>query len=619
MATERKCPECDHSLIYSTHGATSIYHCEKCRYQINLNTGKVMYKVSFETDQTQIASCPNCDAQLNVPKKKGVMQLMCPFCSYNWQFDTGVPGTDVPQWHTTCPKCNIAVQVDKNLGLRKITCLTCNETWRFNSDTGEHLPDAKVYGDNILTTCPKCNRKNRVPNKQRNLLITCARCSHQFYLMGDPAFAKKDTASQFASATSSSMRSTTNTSNHSANTKMDNDCILTTCPECGRKHRIPRNHLNLLMTCGECSYRFYPMDNIVITKHSADSQSANTTARSTNSTTGTYGYSQNAKVYGDNILTSCPKCGRKSRVPRNQQNTLTTCGNCSHQFYPINDSAFTKNNTASKSADSNPESARSNAKSANTTTSSANTNTWSANTTQTTPPKESTNTSKENASQTINSIRTITIQRLMHAHKSLDMAGLKNVFMDNYPIHIFLDGKDQGILPKYDTMTLHLDANEHILKPAIMSSKYLIPKGTDSYIVYFFNDAFQIGLVHDPFRDKIIEFIIQIFQGQGIKDRINNPNNRNHNIYLKVCYDGIYLSWDVAKTHGLKQWATGQEEEFISYQSAGLQILPAEKMPSGYWEFVQNCAEETILKDEKANMMKDHLGGFTYNTKHNLF
>ena len=537
MATERKCPECGHSLLRKTHGAYTVAYCVKCSYQINLNTGKVVYKNVLDTEPKQLANCPNCDAQLHIPKRKGIMQVMCPFCSYPWQFDTGPTDTSTSQWHTawwytTCPKCNKSVHVCKNEGPRKIICPHCHEIWRFHSDTGEHLPDAKLYGDNILITCPECGRKNRVPNKHSNLLITCPRCYHEFYLMGNPAFIKNETTSQFTNNSIKSENPTTNMNEHSLTNRYDNT-----------------------------------------------------------------------------ILTACPQCGQKSRVPSRVQNSLITCGSCSHQFYPMGSSTGTKNGSTAQSAHN----------AANSTSNRTN-YTNNTNTTQNVQAKYNTPTSKETTTQSVNTIRTITIKRLLHAHKALDYAGLKNAFVDNYPIHIFLDGKDLGFLPKHDAMTLQIDANEHILKPAIMAPNYMIPKGTDSYTVYYFNDKFQIGPVHDPFRDQLVEFIVQMFQGQGIRDRINDPNNRNHNVQLQISFDGIRLSWDLGKTRGLKQWLTGKQEEFISYENIGLRVLPEERRPGGYWEFIQTYAEQAILNDEKANMMHDQLGGFTFNTaKHKLF
>ena len=134
MSSKRICPECGKELIYKTHGVNTIFFCKYCRSE--------------------------------------------------WKFDIKVSSATKFQWRTNCPKCNIPVLITKNEGLRKITC-SCNETWRFDSDKGEHLPDAKRYGDNILVTCPECGRKSRVPDRDINLMITCGRCSHKFYISGN--------------------------------------------------------------------------------------------------------------------------------------------------------------------------------------------------------------------------------------------------------------------------------------------------------------------------------------------------------------------------------------------------------------------------------------------------
>jgi hypothetical protein len=147
----------------------------------------------------------------------------------------------------------------------------------------------------------------------------------------------------------------------------------------------------------------------------------------------------------------------------------------------------------------------------------------------------------------------------------------------------------------------------------------VIPPGNDSYIVYFFNDSFRIGPEEDDFRDGLTAFVLNIFRGRGIKDRILDSNNSGNKVYLDINPDGIRIYWRLKQPKGLKQLLTGEGEEKISYIQMGLTPLAKEKQPpAGYWDFINMWVQDAILNDEKADLMKDG-GGYTFRTTHSLF
>lgn len=214
--------------------------------------------------------------------------------------------------------------------------------------------------------------------------------------------------------------------------------------------------------------------------------------------------------------------------------------------------------------------------------------------------------------------RTVTIFRLTHAHKEWDASGLGNMLKDNMPVHIFADDQDQGTLSKDGSLTVTLNSGPHTLKCAKLGTKYVIPAGADGYEAYFFNNSLRIGPVQDYFRERLTMFVLKMFRSQGMRDRMNDLNNRHHNIVVNVRADGIYLSWQLAQTKGIKQWATGGDEEKISYYQAGLTPLPQEKQPGGYWDYIQMRIEDAIEADEEADMER-YMGGFRMRTKHKLY
>lgn len=213
--------------------------------------------------------------------------------------------------------------------------------------------------------------------------------------------------------------------------------------------------------------------------------------------------------------------------------------------------------------------------------------------------------------------RTLTIRRLTHAYKNLSYHGIKNAFLDVYPIHIFLDGQRQGMLNKAPVV-LEMDSWEHYLSPAVFASKYRIPAGNENYVAYFFNDKFKIGPEEDPFRDDVIDFVLNMVRGQGFRDRIKNWNNHNHEVAVTAEPDHIRISWSPEKTKGLLEWATGEKTEKIFYSQIGLVPPNGERLPDGYWEYLDLCIREAVEDDPQADLEYGS-GGFTFRRTHNLY
>jgi len=448
MPIGNRCPECGGKLNRTTYGVNSVDACSKCGYQVNVNTGEVTNTAKVKLGQELFLNCPNCNARLYTAKNQGNTELNCPYCAHKWRYNTGDPIPNENQWGTNCPKCGEAVLINKNEGSRKITCPHCQQTWRFHTDTGEHLPDVDVREDCMIATCPECGTKNRVPRGKGNLRVKCGVCTHQFYLLGDPALRK--------------------------------------APEAPQPQPRP-----------EPQPRPQPQP-------------------------------------------------RPEPQPRPQP-----------QPQP----------------QSRP---------------------------QGTP------------------CRTITIERATHAYKEWNLKGLENAFRDKFPVRIVLDDVEQGRLTDKENMVLHVDSGEHTIRYNLLAPRYAIPAGTENYLVSYFRDDFRIGPETDDFRDALTGFVLSMFRGRGIRDRINDPNNYGNKIYMDVNCDGIRLYWTLAKPKGLKQMLTGEGEEKISYGQMGLTPPPQERWPAGYWGFIQMWLELAILKDDKCDMQLEG-GAFTFRTTHDLF
>lgn len=149
MAEKILCPKCGAKMNSVVHAGNTVLSCKKCSHQINLGTGKVTQADTTKPGEVAFTNCPSCNARLSYKKNVGVKVLTCPFCEHGWRIQT---------------------------------------------DTGEALADAVVSTDgHIITSCPQCGGKNRVPGGKGNLLIRCGGCSHEYYLLGTPVTTTKRT------------------------------------------------------------------------------------------------------------------------------------------------------------------------------------------------------------------------------------------------------------------------------------------------------------------------------------------------------------------------------------------------------------------------------------------
>ena len=167
-------------------------------------------------------------------------------------------------------------------------------------------------------------------------------------------------------------------------------------------------------------------------------------------------------------------------------------------------------------------------------------------------------------------------------------------------------------------MVLQIDSGEHKLAFTTLGSGYRIPAGYDDYEALFFNNSFRIAPTVDPFRDQLTEFVLKMVRGQGFRDRILDPNNRNHAVEVHIRDKYIEVFTALAKTKGLAQWASGGKSEKIYYQNINLMPPQNDRLPGGYWDYINSHVSKAIENDEEADLTLVG-GGFTIRSRHKLF
>ncbi|MBR6790748.1 MAG: hypothetical protein IKM31_07780, partial [Oscillospiraceae bacterium] len=190
-------------------------------------------------------------------------------------------------------------------------------------------------------------------------------------------------------------------------------------------------------------------------------------------------------------------------------------------------------------------------------------------------------------------VRTVTVTRGIHSYKGLDGISLKNMFKDSTPVPVLLDGVLQGTLSKNQAVvTFSVDSGAHTLSFNPISAKTPLPAGQDNYSAIFFNETFHVGIEGDPFEKELAVFILNMVRGKGFRDRVFHPNNRHNAVGISLRPDHILIYYDVKTTKGFSQWASGREEEKISYISAGLTPPPKSRQPGGYWSHMEMLIQD---------------------------
>lgn len=215
--------------------------------------------------------------------------------------------------------------------------------------------------------------------------------------------------------------------------------------------------------------------------------------------------------------------------------------------------------------------------------------------------------------------RSITVSKWDHSHKDLSLKGLNNKLLDSQKMSVFLDDKFAGELKSGQPVIAYMDEREHKVQIMTYAKKqYTVPAGSESYYAAYFNEKLSIVPAEDHFRDELIKFVLEMFKGQGIKDRINDPNNRYHSIDIDCTNQEIYLNRVLNQGTNLAQKLTGSDSEKIPYAQIGLSPVEAYTRLPGYWYLTTEAVKEAIMQDKEIDM-EQGMGGLTYRTTHNLY
>lgn len=113
------------------------------------------------------------------------------------------------------------------------------------------------------------------------------------------------------------------------------------------------------------------------------------------------------------------------------------------------------------------------------------------------------------------------------------------------------------------------------------------------------------------FIDAVTRLMVNIFNGDAILERLNDPNNRRNDLRVICRKDGVHIQWDVDEVTVGKNWSTGYDEEIIPYEAAGV-TMPKEQLTGERLTRLEDSVKNAILTQTR--FVKDEYGCFVLGT-----
>lgn len=204
-----------------------------------------------------------------------------------------------------------------------------------------------------------------------------------------------------------------------------------------------------------------------------------------------------------------------------------------------------------------------------------------------------------------------------------------------------LDGFVIAKLDNGQTQSFQIDERSHNMEIVMLSvfgtpthgidpATALIMAGTDdctatvSLAVGLVKNKIKVECQYDAaplseadFIDSVTEFMVRIFGGDAILERIEDPNNRNKDLRVVCLEDGVHIRWDVNEVTMGKNWSTGYEEEIVPYEVTGVH-MPKDQLTSDLLTRLEDSVKNAILA--RTRFTKNKSGAFVLgNQKSSLY
>ena len=111
------------------------------------------------------------------------------------------------------------------------------------------------------------------------------------------------------------------------------------------------------------------------------------------------------------------------------------------------------------------------------------------------------------------------------------------------------------------------------------------------------------------FVDAVAKFVVNVFKGDAIIERLNDSNNRRKDLEIFCGKDGVHIRWQEVKPTHL---SLGYGEEIVPYEAAGV-TLPKEQLTQEILTQLENAVKNAILTQTR--FVKNEYGCFVLGNK----
>lgn len=120
----------------------------------------------------------------------------------------------------------------------------------------------------------------------------------------------------------------------------------------------------------------------------------------------------------------------------------------------------------------------------------------------------------------------------------------------------------------------------------------------------------DLGFSESDFIDAVTQFMVNIFNGDAILERLNDPDNRRNDLAVHCQKDGVHIQWQANEIKIGKNWSTGYNEEIVPYEAAGVS-MPKEQLTNELLNTLEDSVKAAILS--KTRFDENNYGCFALN------
>lgn len=220
-------------------------------------------------------------------------------------------------------------------------------------------------------------------------------------------------------------------------------------------------------------------------------------------------------------------------------------------------------------------------------------------------------------------------------NRTLTVTRKKDFISGPWKWMVKLDGFEVARINNGESLSIQIDEHPHQMEIVALSAFGIPTLGVDPGTALIMSGgancnvtlSLGLGLVKNhinvecsydiptitgaDFIDAVTRLMVNIFNGDAILERLNDPNNRRNDLRVICRKDGVHIQWDVDEVTVGKNWSTGYDEEIIPYEAADV-TMPKEQLTGERLTRLEDSVKNAILTQTR--FVKDEYGCFVLGT-----